>query len=49
MYNGKVVVFSSGIFEMFHSNRLKMIEYVRGWGDMLIVGVPLTIYILQYE
>ena len=43
MYNGKVVVYTSGTFDMFHSNHLKMIEYARGLGDTLIVGVQLQL------
>ena len=39
MYSNKVVVYTSGTFDMFHSNHLKMIEYARGLGDTLIVGV----------
>ena len=30
MYNGKLVVYTSGTFDMFHSNHLKMIEYAFG-------------------
>ena len=30
MYNNRVVVYTSGTFDMFHSNHLKMIEYARG-------------------
>ena len=29
MYNNRVVVYTSGTFDMFHSNHLKMIEYAR--------------------
>ena len=35
----KIVVYTSGTFDMFHSNHLKMIKYARGLGDTLIVGV----------
>ena len=34
MYNNRVVVYTSGTFDMFHSNHLKMIEYARGLGDL---------------
>lgn len=33
MYNNRVVVYTSGTFDMFHSNHLKMIEYARRLGD----------------
>ena len=39
MYNNRIVVYTSGTFDMFHSNHLKMIKYARGLGDTLIVGV----------
>ena len=39
MYNGKIVVYTFGTFDMFHSNHLKMIKYARGLGDTLIIGV----------
>lgn len=39
MISGKTVVYTSGTFDMLHINHLKMIEYARGLGDILIVGV----------
>ena len=50
MYS-KIVVYTSGIFEIFHSNHLKMIEYARGLGDTLIVGVSTDVrcYSLRLE
>ena len=39
MIKGKVVVYTSGTFDMLHINHLKMIEYARALGDILIVGV----------
>ena len=49
MYNNKVVVYTSGTFDMFHSNHLKMIEYARGLGDTLIVGVSTDELCLKYK
>lgn len=39
MIAGKTVVYTSGSFDMFHINHLRMLEYARNLGDILIVGV----------
>ena len=39
MIGNKTVVYTSGTFDMLHFNHLKMIEYARALGDILIVGV----------
>lgn len=49
MYNDKIVVYTSGTFDMFHSNHLKMIEYARGLGDTLIVGVSTDELVCSYK
>lgn len=49
MYNSKIVVYTSGTFDMFHSNHLKMIEYARGLGDTLIVGVSTDELVCSYK
>ena len=49
MYNNRVVVYTSGTFDMFHSNHLKMIEYARGLGDTLIVGVSTDELVCSYK
>ncbi|MCR5820339.1 MAG: adenylyltransferase/cytidyltransferase family protein [Bacteroidaceae bacterium] len=49
MYNGKIVVYTSGTFDMFHSNHLKMIKYARGLGDTLIVGVSTDELVCSYK
>ena len=49
MYNNKIVVYTSGTFDMFHSNHLKMIEYARGLGDTLIVGVSTDELVASYK
>jgi choline-phosphate cytidylyltransferase/glycerol-3-phosphate cytidylyltransferase len=43
------VVYTSGTFDMFHSNHLKMIEYARGLGDTLIVGVSTDELVCSYK
>lgn len=49
MYNNKIVVYTSGTFDMFHSNHLKMIRYARGLGDTLIVGVSTDELVCSYK
>lgn len=49
MYKDRVVVYTSGTFDMFHSNHLKMIEYARGLGDTLIVGVSTDELVCSYK
>lgn len=43
------VVYVSGTFDLFHSNHLKMIEYGRGLGDILIVGVSTDELVCSYK
>ncbi|MDW2056799.1 adenylyltransferase/cytidyltransferase family protein [Vibrio sp. 506] len=45
----KRVVYVSGTFDLFHSNHLKMIEYGRGLGDILIVGVSTDELVCTYK
>ena len=49
MYKDRVVVYTSGTFDMFHSNHLKMIKYARGLGDTLIVGVSTDELVCSYK
>ena len=49
MYNNRIVVYTSGTFDMFHSNHLKMIEYARGLGETLIVGVSTDELVSSYK
>lgn len=49
MYNGQTVVYTSGTFDMFHSNHLKMIEYAKGLGGTLIVGVSTDELVASYK
>ncbi len=49
MYNNRIVVYTSGTFDMFHSNHLKMIKHARGLGDTLIVGVSTDELVCSYK
>lgn len=49
MFNKKSIVYTSGTFDMFHSNHLKMINYARGLGDILIVGVSTDELVKSYK
>jgi choline-phosphate cytidylyltransferase/glycerol-3-phosphate cytidylyltransferase len=49
MFNKKTIVYTSGTFDMFHSNHLKMINYARGLGDILIVGVSTDELVSSYK
>jgi choline-phosphate cytidylyltransferase/glycerol-3-phosphate cytidylyltransferase len=39
MIAGKTVIYTAGTFDMLHINHLRMLEYSRSLGDILIVGV----------
>ena len=43
------IVYVSGTFDLFHSSHLKMIEYGRGLGDKLIVGVSTDELVCSYK
>jgi len=43
------IVYTSGTFDLFHSNHLKMIRYARGLGDLLIVGVSTDELVASYK
>ena len=49
MIHGKSVVYTSGTFDMLHANHLKMIEYARQLGDVLIVGVNTDELVASYK
>jgi glycerol-3-phosphate cytidylyltransferase len=49
MFNKKSIVYTSGTFDMFHSNHLKMINYARGLADILIVGVSTDELVCSYK
>ena len=45
----KTVVYTSGTFDMLHANHLKMIEYARSLGDILIVCVNTDELVESYK
>ena len=49
MIGNKTVVYTSGTFDMLHINHLKMIEYARALGDILIVGVNTDELVASYN
>ena len=49
MIGGKTVVYTSGTFDMLHANHIKMIEYARALGDILIVGVNTDELVESYK
>ena len=49
MVGNKTVVYTSGTFDMLHINHLKMIEYARALGDILIVGVNTDELVNEYK
>lgn len=49
MFNGKLIVYTSGTFDMFHYNHLRMINYARALADILIVGVSTDELVKSYK
>jgi len=49
MLKDKVIVYTSGTFDMFHYNHLRMINYARSLGDILIVGVSTDELVSSYK
>jgi choline-phosphate cytidylyltransferase/glycerol-3-phosphate cytidylyltransferase len=49
MIAGKTVIYTSGTFDMLHINHLRMIEYARGLGDILIVGVNTDDLVIEHK
>lgn len=49
MIGNKTVVYTSGTFDMLHINHLKMIEYARSLGEILIVGVNTDELVASYK
>ena len=45
----KVVVYTSGTFDMLHINHLSLLEYAKGLGDTLIVGVNTDELVSTYK
>ena len=49
MFKDKTIVYTSGTFDMFHYNHLRMINYARSLADILIVGVVQMSWSLLYK
>ena len=49
MIGNKTVVYTAGTFDMLHINHLKMLEYARKLGDILIVGVNTDELVVSYK
>lgn len=49
MFKDKTIVFTSGTFDMFHYNHLRMINYARSLADILIVGVSTDELVMSYK
>ena len=49
MFKGKTIVYTSGTFDMFHANHLRMINYARALGDILIVGISTDELVKTYK
>jgi choline-phosphate cytidylyltransferase/glycerol-3-phosphate cytidylyltransferase len=49
MFKDKTIVYTSGTFDMFHYNHLRMISYARNIGDILIVGVSTDELVSSYK
>lgn len=49
MFKEKIIVYTSGTFDMFHYNHLRMINYARALADILIVGVSTDELVKSYK
>lgn len=49
MLKNQKIIYTSGTFDLFHSNHLKMIKYARGLGELLIGGVPARLLKIRGE
>jgi len=49
MFKHKTIVYTSGTFDMFHYNHLRMINYARSLADILIVGVSTDELVASYK
>jgi choline-phosphate cytidylyltransferase/glycerol-3-phosphate cytidylyltransferase len=49
MLKDRIIVYTGGTFDLFHSNHLKMIAYAKGLGDKLIVGVSTDELVCTYK
>jgi cytidyltransferase-related domain len=49
MFKEKTIIYTSGTFDLFHYNHLRMINYARALGDILIVGVSTDELVSSYK
>lgn len=49
MIANKIVVYTSGTFDMLHYNHIQMIEYARALGDILIIGVNTDELVVSFK
>ncbi len=49
MIGNKLVVYTSGTFDLIHYNHIRMIEYARSLGDLLIVGVNTDEVVIKHK
>jgi len=49
MLKKKIVVYTGGTFDLLHSNHIRMINYARSLGDILIVGVSTDELVCTYK
>ena len=49
MLKDKVVVYTSGTFDMLHINHLNLLDYAKGLGDILIAGVNTDELVRTYK
>lgn len=49
MIKDKTVVYTAGTFDLLHHNHVKMLEYARSLGDILIVGVNTDELVVSYK
>lgn len=49
MIGDKTVVYTSGTFDMLHINHLNLLNYAKGLGDLLIVGVNTDELVEEYK
>ena len=49
MFKNKTIVYTSGTFDLFHYNHLRMINYARSLADILIVGVSTDELVSSYK
>ena len=49
MLKDKIVVYTSGTFDMLHINHLNLLDYAKGLGDILIAGVNTDELVRTYK